>query len=84
MRKGRIKEGLVLPHSKPGYDSEFMHDQQIHTDRTVPDNKPDIILRHNAEKLYKLIEVSVPAGKNTRQLKKRAKGSNSQDVGNKN
>ncbi|EEB19129.1 reverse transcriptase, putative [Pediculus humanus corporis] len=42
-----------------------LYDQQIHTDRTVPANKPDIILRHNAEKWCKLIEVSVPAEKNT-------------------
>ena len=40
-----------------------LYDQLIHTDRTVPANKPDIILRHDAEKWCKLIEVPVPAEK---------------------
>ena len=51
-----------------------LYDQQIHTDRTVPANKPDIILRHNPEKWCRLIEVSVPAEKSTRQTKKQTKG----------
>ena len=34
---------------------------QIQSDKTVPANKPDVILRHNVDKWCKLIEVSVPA-----------------------
>ena len=36
---------------------------EIHIGRTVPANKPDIILRHNAKRRCKLIEVSVSAVK---------------------
>ena len=32
-----------------------LYDQQIHTVRTVPANKPGIIVRHNAERWRKLI-----------------------------
>ena len=40
-----------------------MYDRQNLTDRNVPADKPDIILRHNAEKSCRLIKVSVPAEK---------------------
>ena len=57
----------ILTPVTTGGPCTVLYDQQIHRDRTVPANKPDIILRHNAEKLCKLIEVSVPAEINTRQ-----------------
>ena len=70
----RITQGMVQWHFKTGYESRSMqvvlYDQQIHTDRTVPTNKPDIILKHNSKKWCKLIEVYVTAEKYTRQPKK--------------
>ena len=42
---------------KEWYNQRIHARLQIHTDRTVPANKPDIILRRNSEKSCKLIEV---------------------------
>ena len=50
-----------------------LYDQQIHTDRSVPANKSDIILRHNVKKWCKLIEGFVPAEKKHQTTKEAGK-----------
>ena len=34
------------------------------TDRTVPNNKPDIIIRHTEKRTYVLIDVEIPGDRN--------------------
>ena len=38
---------------------------QIHTDRELSANKPDIVIKDHADRCCKLIDVSVPADRNT-------------------
>ncbi|KAI5738482.1 hypothetical protein M8J77_007684 [Diaphorina citri] len=42
----------------------IIYDQQIHTDRTVPANKPDIVVKNVKDKKCVLIDVSVPCDAN--------------------
>ena len=47
------------PVTTVGYNS-ILYDQQIHTDRTITANKPDIVVHDKAKKQCLLIDVSVP------------------------
>jgi len=47
----------------------ILWNQQVQTDRTVPSNKPDIIIRDNEERTYMLINVAIPGDRNV--IKKR-------------
>jgi len=38
--------------------------QQVQTDRTIPNNKPDIIIRDNEKGTYMLIEVAISGDRN--------------------
>jgi hypothetical protein len=38
--------------------------QQVQTDRTIPNNKPDIIIRDNEKGTYMLIDVAVSGERN--------------------
>ncbi|KAL1451137.1 hypothetical protein WDU94_003426 [Cyamophila willieti] len=52
---------------KPVVNNEevtILYDTQIHTDRTVPANKPDIVIKNLKEKHCTLIDISVPCDKN--------------------
>jgi len=42
----------------------------VRTDRTVPNNKPDIIIRGNKHGTYMLIDVAIPGDRNV--IKKEA------------
>ena len=48
------------------HESRFaiLWNQQVQTDTTVPDNKPDIIICNNEKGTCVLIDVSVPGAKN--------------------
>ena len=48
----------------------ILWNQQIRTDRTIPNNKPDIIIRDNEEGTCMLIEVAIPGYRNV--IKKEA------------
>ena len=37
-----------------------LYNEQVHTDRTIPANKPDIIVRNNTQRTCQIIEVAVP------------------------
>ena len=43
----------------------ILWDMQIHTDRELPVNKPDIVIKDHANRCCKLIDVSVPSDQNT-------------------
>jgi len=45
--------------------------QQVQTDRTIPNNKPDIIIRDNEEGTCMLIDVAISGDRNV--IKKEAK-----------
>jgi hypothetical protein len=36
----------------------------VQTDRTIPNNKPDIIIRDNEKRTCMLIDVEIPGGRN--------------------
>ena len=38
--------------------------QQVQTDRTIPNNKPDIIIRDNEKGTCMLIDVAISGGRN--------------------
>jgi hypothetical protein len=38
--------------------------KQVQTDRTIPNNKPDIIIRDNEEGTYMLIDVAISGDRN--------------------
>jgi hypothetical protein len=42
----------------------ILWNQQVQTDRTIPNNKPDIIIRDNEKGTYLLIYVAIPGDKN--------------------
>jgi hypothetical protein len=44
--------------------------QQVQTDRTIPNNKPDIIIRDNEKRTCRLIDVAIPRDRNV--IKKEA------------
>jgi hypothetical protein len=44
--------------------------QQVQTDRTIPNNKPDIIIRNNEKGACMLIDVAIPGDRNV--IKKEA------------
>jgi hypothetical protein len=48
----------------------ILWNQQVHTDRTIPNNKPDIIIRDNENRTCMLIGVAIPGDRNV--IKKEA------------
>jgi hypothetical protein len=48
----------------------ILWNQQVQTDRTIPNNKPDIIIRDNEKGTRMLIDVAVPGDRNV--IKKEA------------
>ena len=41
-----------------------VNNQQIHTDRTIPNNKPDIIISDNEKRTCMLIDVAISGDRN--------------------
>ena len=48
----------------------ILWNQQVQTDRTIPNNKPDIIIRDNEKRTCLLIDVAIPGDRNV--IKKEA------------
>ena len=48
----------------------ILWNQQVQTDRTIPSNKPDIIIRDNEKRTCILIDVAIPGDRNV--IKKEA------------
>jgi len=42
----------------------MLWNQQVQTDRTIPNNKPDIIIRDNEKRTCVLIDVAISGGRN--------------------
>ena len=42
----------------------ILWNQQVRTDRTIPNDKPDIIIRHNRKGTSMLIDVAIPGDRN--------------------
>jgi hypothetical protein len=53
-----------------GGDVTIMWNQQVQTDRTIPNNKPDIIIRDNENRTFMLIDVVISGERNV--IKKEA------------
>ena len=48
----------------------ILWNQQVQTERTIPNNKPDIIIRDNEKRTCMLIDVAIPGYRNV--IKKEA------------
>ena len=62
-----------VPHSvvrNQGGKVNILWNQQVQTDRTIPNNKPDIIIRDNEKRTCMLIDVAIPGDRNV--IKKEA------------
>ena len=46
-------------------NATILWDMQLHTDRTISTNKPDLIIKDKQEKTCTLIEMAVPSDRNT-------------------
>jgi hypothetical protein len=57
--------------SQVGKITTILWNQHVQTDRTIPNNKPDIIIRDNEKGICVLIDVAIPGDKNV--IKKEAK-----------
>jgi hypothetical protein len=53
-----------------GNKVSILWNQQMQTDRTIPNNKPDIIIRDNEKRTCMLIDVAIPGDRNV--IKKEA------------
>jgi len=53
-----------------GGNVTIMWNQQVQTDRTIPNNKPDVIIRDNEKRTYMLIDVAISGDRNV--IKKEA------------
>ena len=42
----------------------MLRNQAVHTEREVTANRPDIIIKNNKEKTCKMMDVTIPAGRN--------------------
>jgi hypothetical protein len=42
----------------------ILWNQQVQTDRTIPNNKPDIVIRYNEKGTCMLIDVAIPVDRN--------------------
>ena len=49
----------------------ILWNQQVQTDRTIPNNKPDIIIRDNEKRTCMLIDVAIPGDRNVIKKKPR-------------
>jgi hypothetical protein len=49
----------------------ILWNQQVQTDRSIPNNKPDIVIRDNEKGTCMLIDVAIPGDKNVIQKKLR-------------
>ena len=56
--------------NKPRRKATILWNQQVQTDRTIPSNKPDIIIRDNEKRTCMLIDVAIPGDRNV--IKKEA------------
>ena len=46
----------------------MLWNQEVHTDREVTANRPDIIIKNKKEKTFTLIDVAIPADRNVVQM----------------
>jgi hypothetical protein len=47
-----------------GGNVTILWNQQVETDRTIPNNKPDIIIRDNEKRTHMLIDVAISGDRN--------------------
>jgi len=50
--------------TSPGGKVAILWNQQVQTDRTIPNNKPDIIIRDNEKRTCILIDVAISGDRN--------------------
>jgi len=54
-----------------GGKATILWNQQVQTDRAIPNNKPDIIIRDNEKRTCKLIDIAISGDRNV--IKKRSR-----------
>jgi len=55
---------IIIIITNQGGKVTILWNQQVQTDRTIPNNKPDIIIRDNENRTCMLIDVAIPADRN--------------------
>jgi len=53
-----------VPKSAETSQGGILWNQQVQTDRTIPNNKSDIIIRDSEKETYKLIDVAISGDRN--------------------
>jgi len=61
---------LLLVETSQGGKVTVLWNQQVQTDRTIPNNKPDIIIRDNEKGTFMLIDAAISGDRNV--IKKEA------------
>jgi hypothetical protein len=62
---------IIIIETGQGGNINILRNQQVQTDRTTPNNKPDIIIRDNEQRTCILIDVAFSGDRNV--IKKEAK-----------
>jgi len=70
-KKHRYKHVPQSVETGQGGNVTIMWNQQVQTDRTIPNNKPGIIIRDNEKRTCMLIDVAVSGDRNV--IKKRSR-----------
>jgi hypothetical protein len=70
-QKTLVSTCTIISRNKPRSKVTTLWNQQVQTDRTIPNNKPDIIIRDNEKRTCMLIDVAIPGDRNV--IKKEAK-----------
>ena len=61
---------IIITTTNQGGKVTILWNRQVQTDRTIPNNKPDIIIRDNEKRTCTLIDVAIPGDRNV--IKKEA------------
>ena len=61
---------IITTTTNQGGKVTILWNRQVQTDRTIPNNKPDIIIRDNEKRTCMLIDVAIPGDRNV--IKKEA------------
>jgi hypothetical protein len=61
-----------------GGKATILWNQQVQTDRAIPNNKPDIIIRDNEKRTCKLIDIAISGDRNV--IKKEAENKSKNSI----
>jgi hypothetical protein len=63
-KKRRYEHVSKLVETSRGGKLTILWNQQVQTDRTIPKNRPDIVICNNEKGTYMLIDVAIPGDRN--------------------